>query len=157
MTTLTIQQTIDDLRVTLTHYIEATYHVGHPYYVEQRRELLKQLGGIYQAPYLESTPRYKNSKPYAQIDDLPTAALEALHALSDANKGKPVIYPIPYTHQLEALKETLNNSRNLMIMTGTGSGKTESFLLPILGKLAREARDHSDSFQKHHAVRALVL
>jgi ATP-dependent helicase YprA (DUF1998 family) len=157
MTTATIQQTIDDLRLTLTHYIEATYHIGHPHYVERRRKLLKELGGIYQAPYLESTPRYQSSKPYTQIDDLPAAALEALRALSDAAKGKPVIYPSPYTHQLQALKETLNENRNLMIMTGTGSGKTESFLLPILGKLAREARDHSETFQKYHAVRALVL
>jgi ATP-dependent helicase YprA (DUF1998 family) len=157
MTTATIQQTIDDLRLTLTHYIEATYHIGHPHYVERRRKLLKELGGIYQAPYLESTPRYQSSKPYTQIDDLPVAALEALRALSDAAKGKPVIYPSPYTHQLQALKETLNENRNLMIMTGTGSGKTESFLLPILGKLAREARDHSETFQKYHAVRALVL
>ena len=60
MTTATIQQTIDDLRQTLTHYIEATYHIGHPHYVERRRELLKELGGIYQAPYLESTPRYQS-------------------------------------------------------------------------------------------------
>jgi ATP-dependent helicase YprA (DUF1998 family) len=157
MTTATIQQTIDDLRVTLTHYIEATYHVSHPYYVEQRKKLLGQIGGIYQAPYLESTPRYKSAEPYSKITDLPVAALEALRTLSDPAKGKPVIYPSPYTHQLEALRGILNDDKNLMIMTGTGSGKTESFLLPILGKLAREAREHPASFQKYHAVRALVL
>ena len=157
MTTATIQQTIDDLLQTLIRYIEATYHIGHPHYVQQRRALLSELGGIYQAPYLESTPRYESAKPYSEIDDLPTAALEALRMLSDPGKGKPVIYPKPYTHQLEALRRTLNDGGNLMIMTGTGSGKTESFLLPILGKLAREARDHSSTFEKHNAVRALVL
>lgn len=157
MTTATIQQTIDDLRRTLTHYIEATYHISHPAIVQQRRELLAQIGGIYQAPYLESTPRYKSAEPYTQIQGLPQAALDALRLLSDANAGKPVIYGSPYLHQLEALQETLGNGRNLMIMTGTGSGKTESFLLPILGKLAIEAREHPEAFKKHHAVRALVL
>lgn len=157
MTSATIQQAIDDLRLTLTHYIEATYHISHPVIVEQRRELLRQIGGIYQAPYLESTPRYRSAQPYKEIDDLPKAALEALRTLSDASDGKPVIYGAPYLHQLEALQETLGNGRNLMIMTGTGSGKTESFLLPILGKLAIEAREHPVAFQKHHAVRALVL
>jgi ATP-dependent helicase YprA (DUF1998 family) len=157
MTTATIQQTIDELRQTLIRYIEATYHIGHPHYIKQRQALLKELGGIYQAPYLESTPRYENSQPYAKINDLPEAALEALRTLSDPSKGKPVIYAKPYTHQLEALKRTLNEGRNLMIMTGTGSGKTESFLLPILGKLAREARDKSAGFRKRNAVRALVL
>ncbi len=157
MTTATIQQTIDDLRQTLIHYIEATYHIGHPHYVKQRQELLNELGGVYQAPYLESTPRYKSDRPYTDIGDLPSAVLEVLRMLSAPISGKPVIYPKPYTHQLEALRQTLNNNRNLMIMTGTGSGKTESFLLPILGKLAREARDHSATFQKYNAVRALVL
>lgn len=157
MSSATIQQTIDDLRLTLTHYIEATYHISHPAIVQQRRELLGQIGGIYQAPYLESTPRYKSAKSYKDIEDLPLAALEALRALSDAGAGKPVIYGSPYLHQLEALQETLCNGRNLMIMTGTGSGKTESFLLPILGKLAIEAREHPLAFQKYHAVRAIVL
>ncbi|WP_275150598.1 DEAD/DEAH box helicase [Citrobacter koseri] len=157
MKTATIQQTIDELRQSLTHYIEATYHIGHPSIVKQRRELLNQIGGIYQAPYLESTPRYKSASPYNEIDSLPPAALEALRVLSDTKSGKPVIYPSPYTHQLEALQEILNNNRNLMIMTGTGSGKTESFLLPILGKFAIEACENPERFKKYNAVRALVL
>ena len=37
-------------------------------------------------------------------------------------------------------------------MTGTGSGKTESFLLPILGKLAREAQAEPSTFRDQHAV-----
>jgi hypothetical protein len=36
----TIQQTIDQLRRTLTDYIEATYHIGHPSMVAQRKRLL---------------------------------------------------------------------------------------------------------------------
>ena len=42
-------------------------------------------------------------------------------------------------------------------MTGTGSGKTESFLLPILGKLAREAKSSPSTFREQTAVRALLL
>lgn len=42
-------------------------------------------------------------------------------------------------------------------MTGTGSGKTESFLLPILGKLAREAAARPELFRDQPAVRALIL
>ena len=49
----TIQETIDELRQTLTDYIEATYHIGHPLMVAQRRQLLAQTGGIFQIPYLE--------------------------------------------------------------------------------------------------------
>ena len=153
----TIQQTIDVLRQTLTSYIEATYHIAHPSLVAQRRALLAQVGGIYQAPFLESTPRYMSAVPYTQIDDIPPAALDAYRLLSDGASGKPVLFERPYTHQHKAMRDVLTHHRNLMIMTGTGSGKTESFLLPILGKLAIEAKEHPTAFAKYHAVRALVL
>lgn len=153
----TIQQTIDVLRQTLTSYIEATYHIAHPSLVAQRRALLAQVGGIYQAPFLESTPRYMSTVPYTQIDDIPPAALDAYRLLSDGASGKPVLFERPYTHQHKAMRDVLTHHRNLMIMTGTGSGKTESFLLPILGKLAIEAKEHPTAFAKYHAVRALVL
>ena len=47
--------------------------------------------------------------------------------------------------------------RSLVVITGTGSGKTECFLLPILGKLALEACEKSTQFGSSPAVRAMVL
>jgi ATP-dependent helicase YprA (DUF1998 family) len=153
----TIQQTIDELRKTLTDYIEATYHIGDPGLVKQRQRLLSEVGGIFQIPYLESTPRYVASARYEELDGLPDAARDALLRLSDPAFGKAVIFNPPYAHQAQAIVETLVNRKNLMIMTGTGSGKTESFLLPILGKLAIEARENAKQFENHHAIRAIVL
>jgi ATP-dependent helicase YprA (DUF1998 family) len=153
----TIQQTIDELRRSLTEYLEATYHIGHPRIVKQRRELLEETGGIFQIPYLESTPRYVTGPRYEDMTTLPAAARQALMELASPDNGKPVIYNPPYAHQAEALNECLTNKKNLMIMTGTGSGKTESFLLPILGKLAIEAKASPESFRTHNAVRAIVL
>src|SRR5262249_30992557 len=68
-----------------------------------------------------------------------------------------LIYDPPYRHQSDAVRGALIDGRNLIIMTGTGSGKTESFLLPILGKLAREAEMHPHSFKQQPAMRALLL
>jgi ATP-dependent helicase YprA (DUF1998 family) len=51
----------------------------------------------------------------------------------------------------------LVEGKNLLVMTGTGSGKTESFLLPILGKLACEAKTNPTVFSDQPAVRALIL
>ena len=42
-------------------------------------------------------------------------------------------------------------------MTGTGSGKTECFLLPVLGKLAGEAHRKGEEFGATPAVRAMLL
>ena len=153
----TIQQTIDSLHETLLGYIEATYHIADPKVVAQRRRLLETAGGIFQSPFLESTPRYETGESYAQMTDIPAAAREAYQRLSDPAVGKPLLFDPPYSHQAASIRTILKDRRNLMIMTGTGSGKTESFLLPILGKLAVEAKDKSEQFQEHSAVRAMVL
>ena len=68
-----------------------------------------------------------------------------------------LVYDPPYSHQSDAIRGCLIDRRNLVIMTGTGSGKTESFLLPILGKLAHEAKAQPNSFNSLSAMRALVL
>ena len=51
----------------------------------------------------------------------------------------PLLHDPPYTHQADALEATIRDGLSLVVTTGTGSGKTESFLLPILAKLAIEA------------------
>ncbi len=43
-----------------------------------------------------------------------------------------------YAHQEAAIRKAVGARRNLVIATGTGSGKTECFLVPILQHLVRE-------------------
>ena len=45
-----------------------------------------------------------------------------------------------YTHQQEALLASFGDSPNLLVASGTGSAKTEAFVLPILSRLLGEAR-----------------
>jgi ATP-dependent helicase YprA (DUF1998 family) len=91
------------------------------------------------------------------MSGIPQAARQALTQLADPNLGKPLLFNPPYSHQAEAIEEVLGNKKNLMVMTGTGSGKTESFLLPILGKLAIEAQSHPVDFGRYSAIRAIIL
>jgi ATP-dependent helicase YprA (DUF1998 family) len=89
---------------------------------------------------------------------LPPAALDAFIALSNRTGDSPrLIYDPPYKHQSDAIRGSLIDAKNLIVMTGTGSGKTEAFLLPILGKLAREAKSSPISFGQNPAMRALIL
>src|SRR4051812_36071690 len=148
---LTIDQTIAELQAALRDYIEAAYHLSDPLMVSQRAELLRQPGVVHQRPYLESTPRYVLGQKYADIAGMDSAAANLLTELSASSGSKPILFNPPYLHQAEAVRGVLVEKKSLMITTGTGSGKTESFLLPILGKLAREAKHDPSSFKKHNA------
>jgi ATP-dependent helicase YprA (DUF1998 family) len=154
----TIQETIEQLHTALKDYIEATYHIADPKLIGQRRRLLDSPGVIHQIPYLESTPKYRSGTRFREIAGLPAGAREAFELLAEERDGQPrVIHDPAYTHQVKAIECSLVRRRNLVIMTGTGSGKTESFLLPILGKLAREASERPKVFREQPAMRALIL
>ncbi|GAA1137782.1 hypothetical protein GCM10009651_22290 [Microbacterium natoriense] len=153
--TPTIAETISSIHAALRDYIEATYHVGHPTLIEQRRALLEREGVIHQAPFIESTPRYQTGLRFDDLD-LDPAAKTLFGALASAKTGPQILHDPPYTHQADALEFTGRDGLSLAVTTGTGSGKTESFLLPLLAKLATEAAHKPDAFGKP-AVRALVL
>ncbi|HEY1559255.1 MAG TPA: DEAD/DEAH box helicase, partial [Caulobacteraceae bacterium] len=154
----TLQETIQQLHASLQDYIEATYHVSAPSLIAQRQELLRHPGVIHQIPYLESTPKYQTGESFARVSRLPEAALAVFSTLSKSEGDLPrLIYDPPYRHQSNAIRHCLIDGKNLVIMTGTGSGKTEAFLLPIMGKLAREAEATRGAFGENPAMRAMVL
>ncbi len=68
----------------------------------------------------------------------------------------------PYSHQLKAWKKLSEPEKKSVIITsGTGSGKTECFMIPILNDLVKEsygnARDESETPSQLVGVRALFL
>lgn len=155
--TLTIGETIDELHHALRDYIEATYHVSHRLLVEQRRRLLDAVGIIHQRPYVESTPRYVAGRRFADLG-LDAAPLDLFTRLATATaEGPAILHDPPWDHQAMSVERALVHGRSLVVMTGTGSGKTECFLLPILGKVTREAARRREAFGADAAVRALVL
>ena len=154
---VTIGETVQQLQESLRDYIEATYHVSDPTMVAQRQRILQTPGVIHQQPYLESTPRYRSGSPFGELG-LDAATLEVFSAVSKGQGDLDLlIHDPPYQHQAASTRLSLVEGRSLVVMTGTGSGKTECFLLPILGKLASEAEKKGEAFGETAAVRALVL
>ncbi|MGA5764844.1 DEAD/DEAH box helicase [Nonomuraea bangladeshensis] len=152
----TIAETVTMIRAALRDYIEATYHVGHPTLIRQRRALLEQEGVLFRAPFIESTPRYQANRRFADLD-LNGAVHALFGSLTAHGEGsQPLLYDPPYTHQAEALEWTARDGLSLAVTTGTGSGKTESFLLPMLTKLATEAAYRPESFAVP-AIRSMIL
>lgn len=141
---------------TLKQYLEAQYHIWDEYLVAERRRLLDTPGVIFQPPYIEATPSYVAGKPYEELDLPPEVRDILVAAAKNRTTGIPIT---PYAHQAQALETFFRIDgppAELAISTGTGSGKTESFLMPIVGSLALEKARRPDSFVLPGA-RAILL
>jgi ATP-dependent helicase YprA (DUF1998 family) len=143
---------LDQYRNALQTYIEGTYHLSHPALVDARRAALEAPGAISQSPYVESAARYQPGPRHADL-----ALPPHLRELFEALRGAGMVQH-PYTHQAQALEGVLGEGRrSLVVTTGTGSGKTETFLHPLLGRLYDEAHRSPAQFHGQRAVRALIL
>ncbi|QHB84175.1 DUF1998 domain-containing protein [Aeromonas veronii] len=137
-----VHETAKSLADNLRQYIEAQYHIRDESLIRERRALLNASATIAQVPYVEATPVYKLGQVYDQLS-IPRAASTVLTQLAAMGIG---LYPRPYEHQSQALISFLGDeAADLVVATGTGSGKTESFLMPIIGKLAIEGETRPSS------------
>jgi ATP-dependent helicase YprA (DUF1998 family) len=150
-----VHNTAAGLHLSLQQYIEAQYHIRDDSLVSERKALMQEQGVIAQQAYVEATPVYALGEPYDKLA-IPAVARDALTRISamHTNSG---LYPRPYKHQEEALVAFLGSgASDLVVATGTGSGKTESFLMPIIGKLAAESQACPSS-NSMPGFRALLL
>jgi ATP-dependent helicase YprA (DUF1998 family) len=110
---------------------------------------LSQPGRVRKGPYLQATAPFQLG---ATVNSLVQEQLLHADFLSPTQVALPRDRPL-YRHQERALRKA-DSSTNMIVATGTGSGKTECYLLPILNHLLRE-RDSGTLSQP--GVRALLL
>jgi hypothetical protein len=148
-----VHSSVRRLTESLRSYVEAQYHIRNESLIRERRSLLEEPGAIAQVPFVESTPVYELGKAYVDLH-IPPVARQALKALADQKLG---LFPRPYVHQATALEAFFGDPlADLIVATGTGSGKTESFLMPIIAQLAVEAAEQPASATMP-GCRALLL
>jgi ATP-dependent helicase YprA (DUF1998 family) len=147
-----VHTTARRLTESLRSYIEAQYHIRDESLIRERRCLLEESEAVSQVPFVESTPVYELGAPYADLD-IPQSVKDVLTQLTELEVG---LFPRPYVHQATALAAFFARERDLIVATGTGSGKTESFLMPIIGQIAVEAQSRPASAALP-GMRALLL
>jgi DEAD/DEAH box helicase domain-containing protein len=148
----------ESLRNFYITYLETAFRIKDPKLQRIRRELLERNGTLCTNPYIEAIPIYKSSG--VKLEDIKSnnkiaeellphmdtrereafcdLALSGLFPSVETSGSLTSLYPL-YTHQLDMLKRGVVPATPGIVTSGTGSGKTESFLLPILASLAKEA------------------
>lgn len=140
------------LRTELEDYIKSQYFGKSPLLLSAVTPHLDDEGLLYQKPYIESSPSYKSDINGISTADIPEWMKNFLSKLADAGLG---VYPSPFIHQIKALEAAVKG-RDVFVATGTGSGKTECFMWPILTKLTNEARNSKETWNDR-GVRTIIM
>ena len=140
--------TSESIKATYRRYLSSLLAVRDPKIDAALRKAIDNTEMLDRGPYLEATPPYAPGKNIQALiaDGVLSEGFAAL-----ASDALPLDRPL-YVHQEQAIRLT-TAGRNLVVASGTGSGKTESFLIPILDSLLREQQ----SGQLGPGVRALLL
>lgn len=131
---LTVQGLSDYLKDAFMRYYGTAYELRDPGVTRERDALLRRPGAAFSEPYLELMPTY----PLA--DETLAVTLDRLGVPEAASliQSGLMPYELPYEHQTRALTESLTG-HDVVVGTGTGSGKTEAFLIPVLTRLVAES------------------
>lgn len=113
----------DYIRYLLTAYPLRDRHLRHSF-----QQSLEQPGNVWQYPYLEGSQPYQTSKSVSELVDSKVLHPEIANLFSPAQRKL-------YQHQEQAIKAVIEEQKSIVVATGTGSGKTECFLIPILDSL----------------------
>lgn len=141
-----------ELKKTIVDYVETEYFGKTASLRKRCDDELRFSNTLFQEPYFESTPAYEIANNGLALSDIPQDAKEFLISMATAGRG---VFMSPYSHQIDAL-EAFWHEKDVLVSTGTGSGKTECFMWPLVSKMAVEAKVSEDSWRTR-AVRALVL
>lgn len=113
------------------NYLLTTFRTNKDYYNTQLAQELAEDGVISSGPYISMSDCYAKDRSIRDLvaERIVTPSLGELSALHPERSL--------YKHQVEAICKA-NEGKNLIITTGTGSGKTECFLIPVLNQLMQE-------------------
>lgn len=132
----------DEVKKNLILYIKTAFATRFQSIEEERNKLLTNENVLCRDPWIEPLPKYLSSGKKItdlQTTDLPTISPQELKRFGSLvacglfSSARPL-----YHHQVEMLQKVLSG-KNCIITAGTGSGKTEAFLLPLFAYLAKES------------------
>ena len=142
-----IRQWPESIRQRYENYLKTSFYFKDPSLRKSFQSALKEEGSLLKGPFPEPARGFKqglNARALAQ-ECFPDQIEGLLPALID----RPL-----YIHQEHAVRATYQDQQNIVVATGTASGKTESFLYPILFELYRQ---HLTGELREPGVRAMIL
>lgn len=112
-------------------YLKTTFYFRDPVLRASFENALQSGRGLSKGPFLEATPIFKRGSAPQSLFPSVLGSQPEPGFLKAVHGERPL-----YIHQEKSIRGVFAD-RNVVVATGTGSGKTESFLYPILLNLYR--------------------
>ena len=127
----------DDLREAYLRYLDSPFRLRYSALMQERRRLLDKDRQLYRRPLFEPIVPYQvsNTAIHAAAKHVGASADVADYMVSSG------LFPAKrelFQHQLDAWAASRNGNA-VVVTTGTGSGKTECYLLPVFAHLVEES------------------
>ncbi len=135
-----------DIKETILSYVATAYATNCPEFDEKREELIRNNTNspVFNDPLFEFIGRYKNSDKSLRevVSEIVTEKAPGIDSEIVETIGvlfEKLIDGPPFIHQEQAVRSTVSKGKHLIVTTGTGSGKTYCFLIPLLVNILLEA------------------
>ena len=141
----------DEIKKEYIGYISTTFHFRNQ---NLQKKLLEELDKtVSNGPFVEIKDSFKSGKVIEEL--IENGTLSPLFRELEKGKKYPPKLPVSrplYLHQEKAI-EKIVAGKNVVVSTGTGSGKTNCFLIPVINELLRE----KGKGQLNDGVRAIFI
>ncbi len=122
----------DFIKTKFSKYLRSTFDIRDSRYNDLYNKRLDELESkLYKGPYLASSLPFEQSSSINELIDKGEFEKDFLR-VGALDFDRPC-----YAHQINAFKRVAGG-HNIVVTTGTGSGKTECFMLPIINELIKE-------------------
>jgi len=141
----------DEIKKEYIGYISTTFHFRNQNLQKKLLEVLEKT--VSNGPFVEIKDSFMSGKSIDEFIDKGT--LSPLFRNLEKDKKCPPKLPVSrplYLHQEKAV-EKIVAGKNIVVSTGTGSGKTDCFLIPVINELLRE----KEQGKLNEGVRAIFI
>lgn len=124
----------EELRDRMSRYLLTALPINSkfPMLREAAHQQFAKDNQLIKGPFLEALPDFPKSNSLSKLVD-EGLLHSGFKKLSDEVLNRPL-----HEHQEDAIRAVVGEDKNIVVATGTGSGKTECFMYPMLDALLKE-------------------
>lgn len=141
-------KTFNQLNEAYKDFLDAQFTFRNDKINKAAKDALSKECQLLKGPFIQATMPYKGTHTLKELVEEGVLNKNIKNAFT---YDEYVVYK-RYNHQEKAIK-LVNNNRSIIVASGTGSGKTECFFIPIINELLNEFDNNTLS----PGVRALLI